>query len=135
MNPKWSDTYSVGDSKIDHNHKEVFELVSMLDSAIRNDSSEEAVGEIVDFLNHYVEDHFSEEEAYMKTICYAHIDEHSREHRYLRLLVHELSEHFKSNASITHSIFQIRRFIDRLILHIILIDTRLAEATPKGPMS
>ena len=62
---KWNENLEIGHQSIDHHHEEVFELTSMLDYAIENNDREK-LNEIIQYLEHYVEDHFDEEESLMQ---------------------------------------------------------------------
>lgn len=122
---EWSASFSVGNDHIDNQHQEIFEVTHMLDDAINIKHSRDSVGKIVEYLEHYVDHHFPEEEALMKACPQKLIDYHQREHEILTMYVHNIGNHFRNSQSTTHTIFLIRQFTDRLIHHIECVDTLL----------
>ena len=124
MNPNWSENYEVGNHEIDHHHKELFQLTSLLDLAIQtNDAT--YLDKIISFLEHYVVDHFQEEETLMKKHNFKGLDFHQQEHQQFRENVNTLRKHFDQMVSKTHIIFSIRRVMDDLICHIISVDSQI----------
>lgn len=115
----------IGHSQIDHHHQEVFQLVSMLDTAVR-DNSREGLEGIILFLEAYVVDHFSEEEDLMRVHSFEGLDEHEIAHNEFREQVLDLRRMFDETSHSTHLMYAIRRFIDELTQHIITIDIKIA---------
>ena len=58
---EWSKELKVGHHSIDSHHEELFQLTSMLDACIHN-HSEDTLRSIITYLEHYVAEHFKEEE-------------------------------------------------------------------------
>lgn len=122
----WNENLSVGNDHIDDHHQELFALTSMIDAAVKSNRREE-INKIIQYLETYTLEHFDEEEAHMKTISYSDIDYHQREHEIFRIRVIELRKYFDSNTPNTHLVFQLRKFVDRLMLHIITVDSGMKE--------
>ena len=79
----WKSEYSVGNSQLDADHREIFELINefryqtMVDSNGTADTSEIRFLEMVlDDLIAYIERHFSNEEEYMRRMDYPGLDDH-----------------------------------------------------------
>lgn len=117
--------YEVGHETIDSHHKEIFHLVSSLDAVIHTNRREN-IESIIVFLESYMLEHFEEEEALMKAAGYADYEFHHREHEIFRLRVQELRKFYTNNAPNTHLVFNIRRFVDRLVDHILTVDSGIA---------
>lgn len=124
MKKKWVGFFEIGDPSIDNHHQEVFHLVSMLDQAIRS-TDEAKIRDIILFLEGYVQDHFYEEEALMKTHHYKGLKAHEEEHKRFKGLVKQLRIILESDPSKAHLVFKIRQFIDELIRHIKNVDVGL----------
>jgi hemerythrin-like metal-binding protein len=120
------DSYHIGHEIIDSHHAELFHLVSSLDSVIQT-HRRESVDEIISFLEKYVLEHFLEEETVMKEANYEGYEYHVREHEIFRMRVFEIRKFYSNNAPSTHLIFNIRRFVDRLVDHILTVDCGIAE--------
>lgn len=116
----------LGHSTIDNHHKELFHLTSTLDNAIRN-QDDQKLDDIIDFLEHYVMDHFQEEEDLMKTNQFEGYQYHKDQHDVFRALVAEIRESYKEGTYKTHVIFKVRQFADKLVYHILNVDVRLSE--------
>lgn len=125
---KLSPELATGQPEIDNHHKELFQLISSLDTAIRSGNPDE-VDDIIQFLEGYTTDHFKEEEDYMSENKYDKRDHHQAEHVKLRRKVESLRYDFDQGPehSRTHVIFMIRRFIDDLVSHIKTVDKGLKD--------
>ena len=124
MNKEWQHTLETGHASIDHHHKELFHLVSLLDTAI-DDRKASTVEKLILFLEDYVLTHFEEEETLMVSHDYDGYDEHHAEHQRFRQTVAELRRYFDQQQSGGLLYYQIRRFIDELVIHILTIDVKM----------
>jgi len=124
--PNWNKNLETGDSHVDLQHQELFQLVTSLDIAIR-DQDMGKIEDIIIFLEHYVVDHFDAEEGIMKNAQFEGYDYHKAEHDMFEDMVHEMRRLFDTTPSRTHLIFAIRKFIDRLVIHIRTVDIRIAD--------
>jgi hemerythrin len=90
-----------GVDDIDEQHRELFARIGQLLEASRNRRSREEVVRLLEFLGHYVIDHFAAEERIMITAGYPNIDGHRAEHtqfvKELEILRHELKSEGPSN--------------------------------------
>ena len=77
----WKDSYSIGVSEVDEQHKRLFELFEKIDRALGNEGSEYVVGEAMRELVVYVTEHFRDEERLMRRIDYARLEGHVKAHR------------------------------------------------------
>ena len=82
---------------------------------------------IIDFLNHYVQDHFEEEESLMAKHNFDRLQTHQNEHAYFKRRFNEINQLHQQKCHTTHIVFQIRKFIDSLIQHIIEEDAQMAH--------
>ncbi len=122
----WNKNLETGDSHVDLQHQELFQLVTSLDTAIR-DQDMGKIEDIIVFLEHYVVDHFAAEEGIMKNASFEGYDYHKAEHDMFEGMVHEMRHLFDTSPAKTHLIFAIRKFIDRLVIHIRTVDIRIAD--------
>ena len=113
---------TLGHTSIDHHHEELFSLTTQLDRALEHHSLSE-LESIICFLEHYVEDHFLEEEQLMQKKNFKGLDYHRDEHSIFKMKVSILRKHFDRKDPITHLVFKIRNIIDDLIDHILIIDS------------
>ena len=126
MGKQWDSKLEIGNKKIDHQHKELFELVSMLDRAIQKDPKTE-IPEIILFLEHYVSSHFKDEETYMKRHRYEGYEHHQKEHDKFKEKVVSLRTDYEEGTKDAKLMFSIRKCIDSMVDHILTVDVGLAE--------
>lgn len=77
---KWRDEYLIGISKIDEQHKRLFEISEVLDNT--NEINE--IKDILLYLKEYMDFHFTTEEALMEKYEYEGLEEHKQQHRDLK---------------------------------------------------
>ena len=117
-----------GDQHIDDHHKELFELDTLLDQAIATNRIK-GVLPVLTFLEHYVLDHFKEEEDLMDSQNYTESDYHKLEHKRFKEMVHDCRKISDEGVNKAHLIFKIRLFTDALMTHIKTVDSGLASIT------
>lgn len=117
---------SIGHASIDHHHDEVFELDQKLDLAISENNPDYLIS-IIEFLEHYVQDHFKEEEELMSQNNFDRLDIHQKEHAFFKRRFAEIHQLYTQKCHTTHIAFKIRSFIDTLIEHIIEEDAKMAH--------
>lgn len=71
---EWKDAYSVGNDRMDSQHKGLIALINALDG-------ETETSEVLDKLGHYVDEHFREEEALLKASGYPALAAHMEQHK------------------------------------------------------
>ncbi len=126
MGAQWTNDLKIGHESIDNQHQELFQLVSMLDSAIHANSLDK-IESIILFLEHYVDTHFSEEENLMLAHHFEGYSHHKEDHDIFKARVFSLRHDFDSGFSPAKLYFAIRMFIDKLVIHIKTIDVKIAS--------
>jgi hemerythrin len=121
----WNPNLETGNEEIDHHHQELFHLTALLDQALQEQSLEK-IDTIITFLEHYVVEHFEEEESLMKAHSYAFYVHHKSEHEIFKVRVSELRHIYNDGISRTHMIFTIRKLLDKLAYHIRTVDIGIA---------
>ena len=114
-------SYEIGHEQVDEHHEELFNLISMLDTAIQSNRRTN-LNPIIEFLEHYSKDHFQLEESLMKEHDYIGYSLHKAEHQKFTSLITDLRTMFDTNKPTAHLIFYIRKIIDQLVHHIKTID-------------
>ncbi|NLT50616.1 MAG: hemerythrin family protein [Ignavibacteria bacterium] len=92
MDISWKESYSVGITKIDEQHKKLFELLNELKDAQENEKDYGFISKTISELFDYSVYHFKIEEDLLKEINYPHLNEHIEEHEYFRRQVSELQK-------------------------------------------
>ena len=84
MKLQWTEDLSVGVEEIDNQHKELFDRINNLDSAMKQGRAKEEVVRLIEFLDKYVIIHFSAEEKYMTDYSYAGYALHKTKHDWFK---------------------------------------------------
>ncbi len=108
---EWRDEYKIGVEIVDNAHKELFAIVhKIIELSKKNMSSEAskmACAEGIKFFKNYVVEHFSQEEAYMRSVNYDNYLAHKRRHDIMKnetipSLDRELKEENFSRSAVEH---------------------------------
>ena len=81
---KWNISHAVFVTEIDDEHREIFENVSLLESALISRSPLAEVRKLTQRLTDCIEEHFAHEERLMRAARYGSIQWHKRSHRAAR---------------------------------------------------
>jgi hemerythrin len=84
MKLQWAQDLSVGVEEIDSQHKELFDRINNLDSAMRQGTAKEEVVRLIEFLGKYVIIHFGAEEKYMIDYNYTGYALHKTKHEWFK---------------------------------------------------
>lgn len=125
MLPKWDDSYSVHNAKIDEQHKKLFELAGkvefMFDKPVYKDDVKALLAE---FFN-YMKDHFNDEEKYMKLIGYPDLEEHKRIHKEIIQSMIDLIKNIKSTNDLKEKLYTVSK--KWLLEHILYEDMKVEQ--------
>jgi hemerythrin-like metal-binding protein len=91
---EWSEALSVGDSTIDRQHQRLIQIINKLHDAMRNQTAKAMLGELLEQLIAYTDEHFSYEEGRLQACGYPHLVSHQRLHTELLGQVRDLQTKF-----------------------------------------
>ena len=91
---EWTEALSVGDSAIDQQHKRLIQIINKLHDAMRSQTAKAVLGELLEQLIAYADEHFSYEESRMQACAYPHLVSHQRLHTELLGQVRDLQTKF-----------------------------------------
>lgn len=126
MAVEWKSDYSVGYDNIDRQHQELFRRFNALIEACKESRGREKVGELLGFLDDYVESHFGDEERLMAAHGYPGEAEHRRLHDTFRGELARLKKILGEEGASVHLIVTTNETVLQwLINHIRKTDTLL----------
>ena len=102
---QWSEAYSVGNQKLDSQHKKLMELINRLYSSMREGKANNVVASVLDELVDYTTHHFAEEESMMRLYKYPELGKQQSMHKELVRQVLELRDQFKGGQPVGTRIF------------------------------
>lgn len=80
----WLPSFSVGEPRLDEEHRRLFALIGELDSSIKDPEACPDSGPLIAELSDFMATHFASEEALMRSLDYPELAAHEREHESLR---------------------------------------------------
>ena len=125
---EWDDSLSIGNEKIDSQHKELIVKIDLLAEAILKREGKNTIERVLRFMREYGELHFASEEELMDRHGYPGMEEHKRQHARFYDTTNRLMGQLESDAEMDFLASTVERFlIDWLILHIKTTDSELGE--------
>ena len=124
----WKDSYRLGHEQVDMQHKEIFEIVYILNNACVDGSGKAKLQETLRFLETYTIQHFYYEEELQLRYSFPEYDNHKKMHGAFAKTVDEVKSIFSENGS---SVELSRRLneslLSWLIHHIQREDTKIGK--------
>lgn len=93
----WEPRYSVGIDAVDHEHRELVDLVNRLYDEATTKGSKDAVLEFFGDLFRAISAHFALEERFMRERVYDHLVQHKNDHERLLDEIRDLMEDFEAS--------------------------------------
>lgn len=114
----WTAELSVGDPVIDAQHQGLFrETSELLETVVNDTPSPERVREVISFLDKYIAEHFSFEEAYMVSHGYPAVKEHKALHQNFIEHYVELKGKIDAARPTQDSLFALENFLGQWLVH------------------
>lgn len=123
----WTHNLSTGHTRIDEDHRKLFEMINAFQNALEQERGKELTGRVLNNLVLYYRVHFLREEEAMQRIGYPDYLEHKLEHESFIKTVDMLKANYESGATI-NPVFVCKMLSDWLRNHIAQVDTKLAAA-------
>jgi len=128
MAVEWTQDLATGIETIDNQHKEIFKRVNSLLDSCKQGKGKQAVGDVLNFLEDYVVEHFAAEENIQVHYSYPEYSAHKAMHAMFIEDVAKLKAKFeKEGPSLTTVLETDRIVVDWLVKHIKKVDKALAE--------
>lgn len=130
---QWIDDLSVGIDKIDDQHKELFSRINDLVEAIRSHTCKYKIGDVVKFLDDYIDFHFEEEEKFMLKTNYPEYNAHKAQHRKFQKNFEKLKKELpkleggKKPGSYDLSVETNQVVVDWILDHIVKVDKKFGK--------
>ena len=97
MPKEWRESYSFRHERIDAQHQELFRLANCVEALDAKTTTKETLSKLLKEFFAYMEEHFSEEEAYMESIDYPLLEQHRKLHQDI---ISSISDILKQKKSI-----------------------------------
>lgn len=130
MLPKWDDSYSVHNAKVDAQHKELFRLAAEMEAIFDRPTSRAKVKELLTGFFNYMKIHFDDEERYMEEIGYPDLDHHKRAHGEIIASMIRLIKSIKTTNDLKERLYIVAK--SWLLEHILYEDMKVAKFRNEG---
>lgn len=125
---KWIDSLSVGVELIDSQHKRMISFINELIEALREGKAEKEADRAVEFLEDYVNQHFTVEEGLMAKLAYPAMQSHIRQHESFRKELGIVKRELESGVPPGMLLMRVRKSLaDWFESHINDVDRSLAR--------
>lgn len=118
----WNSDYQINHPQIDQEHQSLFELLNKFYQGLSDGSSKEKLASLIKGLLDYAKVHFSNEEAYMRSINYPNLEAHQKEHEAFMKKASEFYEKYMNGKLILS--LEVTNFIKNWITHHIKTEDR-----------
>ena len=122
----WRNEYRIGVERIDEEHRYLFDLINAFHDTHVGGTNRSALGQILNRLVLYAEQHFRHEEAIMKAEAYPAYVEHCVLHEDLYLTIYRLSEKLAA-GSLRDDMETVRFIRSWLMTHIVQHDLQFSD--------
>ena len=95
---QWSESMSVGESRLDADHKAIIRLINQLHDNLEAGADSATLGEVFDSLINYTRFHFKREEKVMQACRYPDAKAHEEEHAGFTRHIEEIRDRYARNA-------------------------------------
>ena len=119
---EWTPSLSVNEATIDEQHKNLIKQINDL-ARVAKEDSESGIKKTIQFMDKYINEHFSYEEKYMKEHKYPRLDQHKEIHKQFIHMYNDYKEDLKKKGSSLELLLKIHLYLgDWWINHIAKID-------------
>lgn len=124
MPSQWKDSFSLNHEKIDAQHKELFRLANFMENIDDRSITKLELASLFKEFFDYMQEHFSEEEAYMKSIEYPLIAQHKLLHQDIIESLSKILKEKKSIAQLQQSLKETSHkwLVDHILNHDLKIE-------------
>jgi hemerythrin len=123
---EWSADMEIDGGDIDRDHRQLIEYINRLHEYTLDGQGREIVGEVLEQLLTYTDQHFEREERLMTSLGFPGVKEHHRKHQELSARMRELSQLHQSGSLSVASLLSVS-MRDWLSLHIRRTDQEIRQ--------
>lgn len=122
---KWKSCYSLGNNKIDNQHKELFNIANELLEISDPQHDKVKMKVVLHRLGEYVKKHFKDEEKLMQEIAYPKFEEHEKIHQEI---IQEINSVIRDSHNLVELSLRLHGLINAWLMeHIIDEDLQIKE--------
>jgi len=108
---EWTKEISVDNEIIDGQHKRLLSQINIMLDEIFSGVDHEKVKEVIEFLDKYIQEHFTYEETYMTNINYPHLEEHKKLHHDFIQKYYKFKDDFNTGVNKEALLLEIEGYI------------------------
>jgi len=127
---QWNDQYSVGIAAVDHEHRELIDLINKLHDELSSHAGKDAIEAFLGDLLKAISAHFALEERFMREHKYDAFVQHKDDHERLLDEIRDIMDDFANNQEIAKLATRLQSWFAR---HFETHDARLHNALGTHP--
>lgn len=135
MGIQWRESLAIGVEEIDSQHRELLNRFNLLLSACESGKGIAELKRLLEFLDDYVIQHFSDEERLQRMQGYPEYESHKKEHDSFIRQIKAVKDEISSEGVAVHHVMETNNMLLKWLLnHISRVDTELGKylRTPSG---
>lgn len=122
----WNESYSVGNTEMDNQHKKLIDIINKLFDSFREGNAESISSEILDEMIEYANFHLNSEEKLLYKYDYPEKEEHEKKHDEFRKKITELKKMISGNSENTH--YELLDYLKKWWTnHILVVDMKYSK--------
>lgn len=94
----WSERFSVQVGQFDEEHRQLMNYINQLHDAMKSGQGKQVIGDVLNGLIQYTQNHFAAEERLMKAHGYSDYQNHKKEHNQLTMSVQDFRKEFAAGT-------------------------------------
>lgn len=106
---KWDTRLETGIDEIDSQHRELFKRIDSLELSMFGGKPKVEMVMMIEYLESYVEEHFSAEESLMLRCGYPGIEKHRQEHDQFRRKYEKLKKEYKAKGADSYMAMYVKK--------------------------
>lgn len=123
---QWNDAFSVGVAEVDHEHREMIELINELHATLVRDSTAPEVEEFLGEVHARIAAHFALEESVMRQKRYDELEAHKTDHEQLLDDIRDIMDAYDEDSHLDEGALA-ARLSDWFSVHFRTHDARLHQ--------
>jgi hemerythrin len=121
---RWNDSYSLGDERVDSQHRCLFDLVNDVVRSCDYGADKEKLKGTLEFMVNYAVQHFDDEEDLQVQCNFPEYEQHKKMHDDFKITVVDLVERFHESGSSSRLSSDVNRLVVRWLLNHIMVEDK-----------
>jgi hemerythrin-like metal-binding protein len=128
---EWKDEFAVGVASVDHEHRQLIQLINDLHASLSNRPSKEAISLVLGEIHAKIAAHFALEERVMRERRYDKFEDHKSDHERLLDEIRDIMDRYEADSYFNYETALATELHDWFAIHFRTKDARLHKTLGK----